>query len=225
MRERVAENVHVFTSELYAQVNAGVVVGPEWSVVIDTLAYQHTQQAPKTLKCRDNVIVRLCANGVDMLKPITAVANKAFCDHVLAWAGVSRNLRIWEYAVTYNQDGSVNGIPLPTAHTYGPDCRFYAAHSVEGVFIEMESPVLTDLRDFKVWMVMKTLENPEADYDQRTDTFMDGHYGPAGKAVKAMGRNPKEADVLTRTMLVGQAVTESTAIYSLVVALLLLFVM
>ncbi len=47
----------------------------------------------------------------------------------------------------------------------------------------------------------------------------------AGKAVKAMGRNPKEADVLTRTMLVGQAVTESTAIYSLVVALLLLFVM
>jgi len=39
MRERVAENVYVFTSELYAQVNAGVVVGPEWSVVIDTLAY------------------------------------------------------------------------------------------------------------------------------------------------------------------------------------------
>jgi glyoxylase-like metal-dependent hydrolase (beta-lactamase superfamily II) len=39
MRERVAENVHVFTSELYAQVNAGVVVGPDWSVVIDTLAY------------------------------------------------------------------------------------------------------------------------------------------------------------------------------------------
>jgi glyoxylase-like metal-dependent hydrolase (beta-lactamase superfamily II) len=45
MRERVAENVHVFTSELYAQVNAGVVVGPEWSVVIDTLAYpQETRE-------------------------------------------------------------------------------------------------------------------------------------------------------------------------------------
>jgi glyoxylase-like metal-dependent hydrolase (beta-lactamase superfamily II) len=39
MRERVAENVYVFTSDLYAQVNAGVVVGPEWSAVIDTLAY------------------------------------------------------------------------------------------------------------------------------------------------------------------------------------------
>jgi len=39
VRERVADNVYVFTSELYAQVNAGVVVGPEWSAVIDTLAY------------------------------------------------------------------------------------------------------------------------------------------------------------------------------------------
>ncbi|HMK08009.1 MAG TPA: MBL fold metallo-hydrolase [Anaerolineales bacterium] len=39
MRERVADNVHVFTSDLYAQVNAGVVVGPEWSLLIDTLAY------------------------------------------------------------------------------------------------------------------------------------------------------------------------------------------
>jgi len=43
-------------------------------------------------------------------------------------------------------------------------------------------------------------------------------------AAKACGRTPKEAGLLTRTMLVGQAVSESTGIYSLVVALLLLFV-
>ena len=46
----------------------------------------------------------------------------------------------------------------------------------------------------------------------------------AGKACEAIGRNPKEAGLLTRTMLVGQAVSESTGIYSLVVALLLIFV-
>jgi cyclase len=37
-RERVSENVHWFQSEVYAQVTAGVVVGPQWAVVIDTLA-------------------------------------------------------------------------------------------------------------------------------------------------------------------------------------------
>jgi F-type H+-transporting ATPase subunit c len=44
------------------------------------------------------------------------------------------------------------------------------------------------------------------------------------KACEAIGRNPAEAGLLTRTMLVGQAVSESTGIYALVIALLLLFV-
>ncbi len=46
----------------------------------------------------------------------------------------------------------------------------------------------------------------------------------AGKACEGISRNPNEAGLLTRTMLVGQAVTESTGIYALVVALLLIFV-
>lgn len=47
----------------------------------------------------------------------------------------------------------------------------------------------------------------------------------AGKACEAIGRAPQEAGLLTRTMLIGQAVSESTGIYSLVVALLMLFVL
>jgi F-type H+-transporting ATPase subunit c len=50
----------------------------------------------------------------------------------------------------------------------------------------------------------------------------EGYVG--GQACSAIGRNPNEAGLLTRTMLVGQAVSESTGIYSLVVALLLIFV-
>jgi F-type H+-transporting ATPase subunit c len=47
----------------------------------------------------------------------------------------------------------------------------------------------------------------------------------AGKACEAIGRSPENAGLLTRTMLIGQAVSESTGIYSLVVALLILFVL
>lgn len=47
-RERVAENVYSFQSESYAQVTAGVVVGPSWAVVIDTLALPD-----ETLEMRD----------------------------------------------------------------------------------------------------------------------------------------------------------------------------
>jgi len=37
-RERISENVFWFQSEIYAQVTAGVIAGPQWAVVIDTLA-------------------------------------------------------------------------------------------------------------------------------------------------------------------------------------------
>ena len=46
----------------------------------------------------------------------------------------------------------------------------------------------------------------------------------AGSAVSWVSRNFEFTGVLTRTMLVGQAVAQSTAIYSMVVALVLIFV-
>ena len=46
----------------------------------------------------------------------------------------------------------------------------------------------------------------------------------AGKACEGISHQPDQAPLLTRTMLVGQAVSESTGIYSLVISLLLMFV-
>jgi len=45
-----------------------------------------------------------------------------------------------------------------------------------------------------------------------------------GKAIEAMSRNPKMADKILPNMLLAMAITESTGIYSLVIALILLFV-
>jgi glyoxylase-like metal-dependent hydrolase (beta-lactamase superfamily II) len=47
-RERIADNVYSFQSEVYAQVTAGAIVGPNWAVVIDTLALPE-----ETLAIRD----------------------------------------------------------------------------------------------------------------------------------------------------------------------------
>lgn len=47
-RERVADNVYSFQSDAYAQVNAGAVIGPDWAVAIDTLAFPE-----ETLEIRD----------------------------------------------------------------------------------------------------------------------------------------------------------------------------
>ena len=58
-----------------------------------------------------------------------------------------------------------------------------------------------------------------------------GAIGPAigegnavGKALEGMARQPEATGALRTNMILGCAITESTGIYSLVVALLLLFV-
>lgn len=45
----------------------------------------------------------------------------------------------------------------------------------------------------------------------------------AGKAAEAVGRQPEAQSQIMRTMFVGCAVAESTGIYSLIVAFMLLF--
>lgn len=46
----------------------------------------------------------------------------------------------------------------------------------------------------------------------------------AGKACEAIGKRPDEQGLITRTMIIGQAISETTGIYALVVALILIFV-
>ncbi|MGC8738852.1 MAG: ATP synthase F0 subunit C [Candidatus Hydrogenedens sp.] len=47
----------------------------------------------------------------------------------------------------------------------------------------------------------------------------------AGKACEGVARNPEATGLVTRTMIIGQAVTESVVIYALVIAIIILFFM
>ncbi len=62
-RERVADDIYVFTSDLYAQVTAGVVVTTEGAIVIDTLAYpEETLLIKRFVETRLGTTVRYVIN-------------------------------------------------------------------------------------------------------------------------------------------------------------------
>lgn len=62
-RERISENVYWFQSEVYAQVTAGVITGPQWAVVIDTLALpEETLEMRSFIEEDLNVPVRYIIN-------------------------------------------------------------------------------------------------------------------------------------------------------------------
>ena len=44
-----------------------------------------------------------------------------------------------------------------------------------------------------------------------------------GKAVEAVGRQPEASGIVTRTMIIGDALAETTGLYSLLIAILLMF--
>jgi len=61
-RERVSENVYWFQSDIYAQVSAGVVVGPQWVVVVDTLMPQETLALREFVEEKLGLAVRYVIN-------------------------------------------------------------------------------------------------------------------------------------------------------------------
>ena len=61
-RERVSENVYWFQSEIYAQVCAGVIAGPQWAVLIDTLMPQESLVIREFVEKKLNLPIRYIIN-------------------------------------------------------------------------------------------------------------------------------------------------------------------
>jgi glyoxylase-like metal-dependent hydrolase (beta-lactamase superfamily II) len=61
-RERVSENVYWFQSDMYAQVSAGVIAGPKWAVVIDTLMPEESLEIRNFVENRLQLPVRYVIN-------------------------------------------------------------------------------------------------------------------------------------------------------------------
>src|SRR5689334_10851017 len=63
LRERVANNVFVFTSELYAQVTAGAIITSAGAILIDTLAFpSESRQIAQFIEERHGVAIRYVVN-------------------------------------------------------------------------------------------------------------------------------------------------------------------
>ena len=62
LKERASDNVYWFQSEIYAQVTAGTIVGPQWAVLIDTLMPSETPRIRKFIESQLMVPVKYIIN-------------------------------------------------------------------------------------------------------------------------------------------------------------------
>jgi cyclase len=97
LRERVSDNIYVFTSDLYAQVTAGAIVTPDGAILVDTLPF------PSEARDMAAFIAHVCRPGVRYvilthyhadhtyglyLFPQADVVAHAICRSLLARVGV-----------------------------------------------------------------------------------------------------------------------------------------
>ncbi len=143
-------------------------------ILISTTAYTNTVKPPKTLRPESNVLIRFCYTPKCMAIPLDTASNREYLDNVRKWKGLSPELYVWIYGITYQ----VHGYPLPNEQFMANDVRQFYENGIRYFFFEHEDSHIADMYALKVWMEAKLAENPEADGRALLKIFMDGYYGP-----------------------------------------------
>ncbi|AIE83908.1 DUF4838 domain-containing protein [Fimbriimonas ginsengisoli] len=149
-------------------------------VAVDTLAYQYTRHAPKTLRPRPNVIVRLCSIECDFGVPLTHARNKDFANDVRDWSRLTQRLYVWDYVTNFAHYIQ----PLPNVGVLGPNLKFFSENGVKGVFEEGDyNSNGGDMAELKAWMMAQLMWSPKASPRKLRDEFLRGYYGKAATAI------------------------------------------
>ncbi len=141
-------------------------------VLVETLAYQYTRQPPKTIKPRDNVLIRLCTIECSYIQPLDGEQNQKFAADMEGWSKLAKHLFVWDYTTNYNDYIG----PHPNLRVLGPNVRYFIDHGAIGLFEEGEGD---DFCELKNWLLMRLMWEPHLDPDSLIDEFLRGYYGEA----------------------------------------------
>jgi hypothetical protein len=161
-------------------------------VLIDTLAYRYSRSVCKTVPA-DNVIVRLCTIECCFSHPLGTCpdvygkpgSDNTIADDIRAWGAVTDNVYVWDYVTNYAEAVTI----FPNFNTLLPNVKFFADHSVTGVYEEGNYFSETgDFSDLRCYIMAKILWDPfmsEEEYWGHIDDFLRGMYGRGWKNIRA----------------------------------------
>ncbi|MCL5096390.1 MAG: DUF4838 domain-containing protein [Candidatus Omnitrophica bacterium] len=158
-------------------------IAPDFpDVAIDTLAYQYTRKAPKTIKPLPNVIVRLCSIECNFGASLEDPSNEKFAQDIRDWSKLCNRLYIWDYTTDFAHYVQ----PHPNWFSLGPNVRFFQAHHVKGLFEQgAYQSNGAEMSEMRAWVLAQLLWNPQRDDRALIDEFLDGYYGkPAAEFIR-----------------------------------------
>ena len=167
-----AEESHAGTLVLMLNKVAEAVEKEFPDVLVESLAYQYTRKPPKTIKPRDNVLIRLCTIECSYIQPLDGEQNRKFAADMEGWSKLAKYLFIWDYTTNYNDYLG----PHPNLRVLAPNVRYFVKHGAIGLFEEGEGD---DFCELKNWLLMRVMWEPNLDAEKLIDEFVRGYYGEA----------------------------------------------
>jgi hypothetical protein len=151
---------------------------------VETLAYQWTRRAPKTLRPRPNVIVRLCSIECCFAHPLATCAspaNREFRNDVEAWSKVANRLWVWDYVTDFRH----YLLPMPNQRVRNDNILFFVENNVRGIFEQdTYNTPHSELVELGGYMTAKFLWNPDYDEDTALNEFLAGYYKQAADPIR-----------------------------------------
>ena len=164
---------------------AAVVAKHHPHVLIDTIAYLYSVDAPRHVRPAPNVRVRLCAFGCCQAHGFGTCdqsESQRFLKALNGWSKITSQLYIWHYCTNF---GSYL-LPMPNFDEIQANIALYQQRGVYGIFMQGQGDPgggaeLTALRGY---VIGRLLWNPRQPVWPLVDEFLSAEYGQAAPAVR-----------------------------------------
>lgn len=174
-----AEGSHAGTMISFVNAVADYTKDKYPNLMLDTFAYYYTRTPPKTVRPRDNVVVRLCSYECCFAHPIadpSCPRNAQFAADLKQWASISKNVSIWDYTTNYSH---LNG-PFPNFGVLQDNIRFFIENHAVGIYEEgnyYAAESNSEFADLRSYLLARLMCDPYLDYDAEMNGFLKAYYG------------------------------------------------
>ena len=159
------------------------------NLVIDTLAYNYTQAAPKNIVPRENVCIRVCSIRVCFMHPMTVcpehkgpnnaqwTRTKLFMTDFVNWGKICDRIYVWDYTTNFR----FYIAPFSNFGAIRENMKFYHENGVRGMFPQGNSQSISgEFGELRAYLLAKLMWNPymsQEEYDRHMNEFLEAYYG------------------------------------------------
>lgn len=140
-------------------------------------------QPPKTVRPRDNVVIRLCTDKHAWSHFFEFVTETdEFSRAMLAWSEIGARIHIWDYTVNFSH----YSLPAPNLPLVTQNVRWMMAHNAQGIMLQgaYQSPG-SARGPLRCWVWAKQLWDPSLNTRDLIRDFTYGFYGEAAEPMQA----------------------------------------